>query len=100
MKTEPASPLRGPFGEIDLDPGGVEVDANKDETELFALRYCRFDTDDTKALGSAGSLFCVFLTEGSPEVVVVESSEGVTLLNGVMKVERIKDYPTLFSIIR
>jgi hypothetical protein len=45
-KTEPASPLKGPFGDMDLDPGGVEVDANKDDTELFALRYDRLETDD------------------------------------------------------
>jgi len=48
MNTEPASPLKGPFGEIDLDPGGVEVDANKDDTELFDLRYGRLDTEDAK----------------------------------------------------
>jgi hypothetical protein len=48
MNTELASPLKGPFGEIDLDPGGVEVDANKDDTELFDLRYGRLDTEDAK----------------------------------------------------
>jgi len=46
MKTEPASPLKVPFGDMDLDPGGVEVDANKDDAELFAPRYGRLETDD------------------------------------------------------
>jgi len=36
--------------------------------------------------------------EGSPEVAGVEGSGGVTLLNGVMKVERMKDYLALFSL--
>jgi hypothetical protein len=47
-KTEPASPLKGPFGDMDLDPGGVEVDANKEDTELFVLRYCRLENEDAK----------------------------------------------------
>jgi hypothetical protein len=45
-KTEPASALEVPFGDMDLDPGGVEVDANKDDAELFALRYGKLETDD------------------------------------------------------
>jgi hypothetical protein len=48
--TEPASALKGPrvpFGDMDLDPGGVDVDANREDTELFDLLYGRLEIEDT-----------------------------------------------------
>jgi hypothetical protein len=33
---------------MDLDPGGVDVDANKDDTELFDLRCGRLELEDVK----------------------------------------------------
>lgn len=35
-----------PFGDIDLDPGGVEVEANNDDTEALALLYGKLEVDE------------------------------------------------------
>lgn len=35
-----------PFGETDRDPTGVEVEAKREETEAFEVRYGKVDMED------------------------------------------------------
>jgi len=35
-----------PFGETDLETDGVEVDAKRDETEAFDVRYGKVDIEE------------------------------------------------------
>lgn len=35
-----------PFGETDLDPEGVDVEAKREDTDEFDVLYAKFDTED------------------------------------------------------
>lgn len=83
---------------MDRESGGVEVDANKDDAELFDLRYGRLEIEDAKDGESARNLFCEYLAGDSPDAAAVEGSEGVALLSGVMKFRKITEYAILLSL--
>jgi hypothetical protein len=74
-----------PLGETDLDPDGVDVDAKREETEAFEVRYGSVDIEDAIDCGSDalsfGNLSEEELDGGSGD------SKGEAL-GGVMKTNR------------
>jgi ribosomal protein S18 acetylase RimI-like enzyme len=76
-----------PFGEIDLDPGGVDVDANKDETDAFDL-YGKLYMDEAGDWYSSGVLGFDILRGDVPSARAGDGWEGAALFIGVMKSAR------------
>jgi len=83
-KTDPdiREGVPSPLGDTDREPVGVDVDANKDETEEFEARYGRVDTEDVRV--SVDALIFGNLREAVPEGGS-GGSKGEALLRGVMK---------------
>lgn len=46
-----------PLGETDLDPDGVDVEAKREETEAFEVRYGSVDIEDAIDCGSEPLIF-------------------------------------------
>lgn len=57
-KTDPDAlvGVPNPFGEADLEPVGVDVEAKREETEALEARYGRVDTEDAKDCESTDPL--------------------------------------------
>jgi hypothetical protein len=85
--TEPDNILEGVpalLGETDLEPEGVEVDANRDETDAFLCRYWSVDTEDDSGCVSMEPRSFGSLNEEEPGGSV--GSKGEALLEDVMKI--------------
>jgi len=76
-----------PLGEIDLDAGGVEVDANNDETDVFDRLYGRLDRDEVTDCASARALVLGNLNAGGAGAMEDEDLEGAPSLGDVIKVD-------------
>lgn len=74
--------VTAPLGEADREPDGVDVDANRDDTEAFEARYGKEDIEEVIDWLSRG--FGNF-NDGGGLVGGTGGSEGEALLRGVMK---------------
>jgi hypothetical protein len=72
------------LGETDLEPEGVEVDANRDEEDAFACRYGSADTEDDIDCVSMEPRSFGSLNEEEPGGSA--GSKGDALLEDVMKI--------------
>jgi hypothetical protein len=73
-----------PLGETDLEPVGVEVDANRDEIEALEFRYGSVDTEDAIDCVSREPRSFGSLNEEEPGGLA--GSKADALLRGVMKI--------------
>ena len=74
-----------PLGETDLEPVGVEVDANRDETEAFEFRYGSVDIEEAIDWVSGEPRSLGNLNEEEPGGSAGSKAEA--LLGGVMKID-------------